>query len=68
MGLLFFDDSKHDKQGFSLGAFVYTPRDPSPYINWAFQDCGLRPGIDEFKSSAYMSRSPAQKKIKGETA
>ena len=65
MGLLFFDDSKHDRQGFSIGAFVYTPSDPSPYINWALQECGLRSEIDEFKSSAYMSRSPAQEKLRG---
>ena len=64
MGLLFFDDSKHDQRGFSLGVFVYADRDPSPAVNKALRDCGLRPGIDEFKSSSYMKRNPAQARLR----
>ena len=64
MGLLFFDDSKHDNQGFSLGAFVYVDRDPRPAVNRALQDCGLCPGIDEFKSSSYMNRNPTQARLR----
>ena len=61
-GLMFFDESKHAE--FSLGVFVYTKRDPSRAVHQALQDCDLRPGIDEFKSSSYMGRNPAQKALR----
>ena len=64
MGFLFFDDSKHDKKGFSLGVFVHTESDPSTAVNQALQDCDLQPGIDEFKSSSFMSRNPAQAELR----
>lgn len=60
MGFLFFDDSKHPKRGFSLGAFVYTATDPTKAVHEAIARRGFQPGADEFKSSAHMGRNPKQ--------
>ena len=64
MGFLFFDDSEHNKKGFSLGVFVHTEREPCTAVNQALQDCGLQPGVDEFKAGSYMIRNPAQAKLR----
>lgn len=54
MGFLFFDESKHPKRGFHVGAFAYCPHDPTSDIDALLKRSGLQPGVDEFKSSSRM--------------
>ena len=58
MGYLYFDDSKHPQHGFALGVFVFSDKDRTELINNQLRRSGLKPGEDEFKSSALISRNP----------
>jgi hypothetical protein len=58
MGEIFHDESIHESGGFIVGAFVYCDRDPTSAVNTALVQARMRPGIDEFKSSALMSSRP----------
>lgn len=51
MGFFYFDESIRDNGGFILGAFIYSEVDLAPAVAEALTTFGLRPGIDEFKSS-----------------
>ena len=51
MGYFYLDDSKHPSLGFCLGSFVYCNEDPQDELEGLLSKHGLRPGIDEFKSS-----------------
>lgn len=64
MGYLYFDDSKHPRAGFNLGAFVYCEENPENKVSEALKKHGLVPGVDEFKSSAHMGRHPEQAAIR----
>lgn len=64
MGFFFFDESVHQRGGFALGAFVYTPWDPTVELKKALEAAGLKPGIDEFKSGAHVGRNPEQVKAR----
>jgi hypothetical protein len=55
MAYFYFDESIHERGGFILGAFVCTLSDITPVVFQCIQKVGLRPGIDEFKSSARMA-------------
>jgi hypothetical protein len=68
MGIFYFDESIHPTAGFILGAFVWYLADPSDQIQEALIKAGLRPGLDEFKSSARMDRNPRQVKARDELA
>src|SRR5262245_22427275 len=61
----FFDESIHERGGFVLGAYVYGP-DPTVAVDTALRAAGLRPGKDEFKSSAKMSEHPEQQVLRTE--
>ena len=58
MGYLYFDDSKHPQCGFALGVFVFSDDDLTELINRELCQSGLKPGEDEFKSSAPMNENP----------
>jgi len=60
---IYFDESIHDRGGFVLGAFV-CGRDVGSRVSDALTQCGLRPGTDEFKSSARMDREAKQVKLR----
>ncbi len=64
MGFFFFDESIHQRGGFALGAFVYTPSDPTTKLRKALKAAGLKPGIDEFKSGTHVGRNPRQAKAR----
>jgi len=65
MGFFYFDESIHEKGGFIIGAFIYHRADITPSVFGALAEAGLRPGIDEFKSSARMAARPEQMKARG---
>lgn len=65
MGYLYFDDSKHPECGFALGVFVFCDDDPSELINSELLESGLKPGEDEFKSSALMSQNRRLTRLRG---
>ncbi len=54
MGTFYFDESIHDRAGFILGAYVYLENDPRGQIEDEYRNVGLKPYIDEYKSSAKM--------------
>ncbi len=64
MNYLYFDESKHVRHGFILGAYVYSKRDLNDDISQIISSVGLRPETDEFKSSFYMSKHPEQKELR----
>lgn len=64
MGFFFFDESIHPRGGFALGAFVYSPSDPTGKLKRALEEAGLKPGIEEFKSGAHVGRDPRQAKAR----
>lgn len=61
---LYFDESKHTRGGFTLGAFVIAGADAHDAVAQALTLHGLVPGVDEFKSGKYMSRNPAYAAIR----
>ena len=66
MAYFYFDESIHVKAGFILGTWASFQDDPSDQIRNALVRAGLRPGIDEFKSSARMDVNPAQRRARKE--
>ena len=54
MAILFLDDSKHHRFGFSLAAFVICDVDPADEVSSIFLNYGYNPTSFEFKSSANM--------------
>lgn len=50
MTQIFFDESYHERGGFTLGAFVLCECDPASTITSAIVEVGLTPGINEYKS------------------
>ena len=65
MGFFYFDESIQKKGGFIVGAFVFAQTDLTPAVFGALAKAGLRPGIDEFKSSALMVTHPEQASARG---
>jgi hypothetical protein len=64
MGWFYFDESIHERGGFIIGAFVYSEHDLSPVVRDALAALGLKPGIDEFKSSSKMLQEPIQSTLR----
>lgn len=65
MTYFYFDESIHERGGFIAGAYVYGP-DADAEVLAAVRRVGLRPGVDEFKSSARMSEHPEQVALRTE--
>jgi Protein of unknown function (DUF3800) len=61
----YFDESIHPRGGFILGAYVYGPSADAS-VSRALEIWGLRPDIDEFKSSARMTDHPEQVALRNE--
>jgi len=61
----YFDESIQTNAQFIVGAYVYG-LDAETAVAGAIECVGLRPGIDEFKSSARMSEHPEQVRLRGE--
>ncbi len=64
MGYFYIDESIHDRAGFMLGAFVFSKNDLTPLVYKAIKSCGLKPGVDEFKSSTIMSKNPIRQVLR----
>lgn len=64
MGYLYFDDSKHSKCNFYLGAFVYSDIDLDNIIVEYIKSSGLNPSIDEFKSRLRKDKHPEQVELR----
>ena len=60
MGFFYFDESVHPNCKFILGAFAYSEDSLDGPISDALRHSGLTPGVDEFKSGAYMDDNPEQ--------
>lgn len=59
----YIDDTVQDRGEFVLGAVVFGP-DAESSVTLAIESVGLRPGVDEFKSSARMDAHPEQVKLR----
>ena len=64
MGYFYFDESIQDPAGFIIGAFVYAKNEITSEVFSAIEEVGLRPKVDEFKSSARMDRHPKQAELR----
>lgn len=58
MSCFFVDESIQTRGGFILAALVHAEEDLSPTVNGALLAAGLTPGVDEFRSSAYLAEHP----------
>ena len=65
MAHFYFDESIQDKGAFIVGAFIFGP-DAEAVVSEAIAKVGLKPGVDEFKSSARMSEHPEQIELRDE--
>jgi hypothetical protein len=61
----YIDDSIQDRGDFVVGALVFGP-DAEASVSAAIQKTGLKPEVDEFKSSARMSEHPEQVRLRYE--
>lgn len=66
MGYFYVDESIHDRAGFILGAYVFSPHDLTPQVFMKLEAVGLRPSVDEYKSSAKMSKDAKQRALRNE--
>jgi hypothetical protein len=64
MGYFYLDESIQARAGFIIGAFVYSGHDLTPSVYSALEQCGLKSGVDEFKSGAHMTLNPEQKQLR----
>lgn len=64
MGYFYFDESIHERGGFIVGAFVYSPFDLGPSVDAVVASVGLTPRVDEFKSNAKMSSNPVTRMLR----
>lgn len=65
MSHFYFDESIQDKGKFIAAAYVFGANAEVP-VSMALEKIGLKPGVDEFKSSARMSEHPEQVKLREE--
>lgn len=63
-GFIYYDESKHPKAEFYLGAFIYSERDLNKEISQHISTSGLDPNKDEFKSRLRMDQNPEQKELR----
>lgn len=52
MGCFYFDESRHTKANFILGAFAYSEIALEGDVAEALRQSRLEPGVEEFKSGA----------------
>lgn len=52
MGIFYFDESKHAKDNFLIGAYVFSEKDVNENVESILLECGYDPSSDEFKSHA----------------
>lgn len=64
MGFFYFDESIHNQGNFILGAFVFSVTDLTPIVYDKIHGVGLKPGIDEFKSSHLMKNGGEPLKLR----
>jgi hypothetical protein len=62
---MYFDESIHQRGGFILGAYIFGPSAESR-VSEALDKCGLRPNVDEYKSSMRMADHPEQLALRSE--
>ena len=61
---MFVDDSIHQEAGFIAVAFVCAEADLENDVATALIEAGLRPGVDEFKSSTPMNGRPELQRLR----
>jgi len=61
---MFVDDSIHQEAGFIAVAFVCAGADEENDVAAALIEAGLRPGVDEFKSSTPMNGRPELQRLR----
>jgi hypothetical protein len=66
MSFLYVDESIHDRAGFILAAAVWSEVRVDEAIEAILRRVGLRPRVDEFKSSALMAQDPARRALRDE--
>jgi uncharacterized protein DUF3800 len=66
MGYFYVDESIHERAGFILGAYVFSPHELTPHVFKKLEAVGLRPGVDKYKSSAKMSEDARQWALRNE--
>lgn len=66
MGFFYFDESVQDLGAFVIGAFVYSKNDLTPTVFAALEAVGMRPQLDEFKSSARMAANPTLQRLRNQ--
>lgn len=62
---IYFDESIQDKGDFIIGAFVYGMDAENP-VSKSIKKVGLRPGVDEYKSSTKMISNPKMRMLREE--
>ncbi len=64
MAFIYLDDSKHQRFGFSLAAFVICDSDPTEHITSVFQGFGYDPEAFEYKSSSKMGNDESLRALR----
>jgi hypothetical protein len=66
MAFFYLDDSKHQKRGFSLAAFVICETDPTDELLSLVSSNGFNPNAFEFKSSQSMNNNYSLQRLRSE--
>lgn len=61
---IYIDESIHHSLDFIVSAFVFSKGGLEAAVSDALRDAGLRPGIDEFKSSTFMEGNFGRQKLR----
>jgi hypothetical protein len=61
---IYVDESIHDSLDFIVSAFVFSKEGLEGRVAEALSGAGLRPGIDEFKSGAFMTGNAVQQDLR----
>lgn len=64
MAYAYVDESIHDRAEFIIASVVFSNRDLTPEVFQAIEKVGLRPGVDEYKSSDRKSGNVPQQKLR----
>jgi hypothetical protein len=64
MAHFYFDESIHPAAGFVLGAMVGSREDQNPEVARVLAASGLRPSLDEYKSSIRMRDNPTMRTVR----
>lgn len=66
MSFLYIDESIHDRAGFIVAAGVWSEVHVDDAVEASLRRAGLRPKVDEFKSSALMAQDSARQMLRDE--